>query len=88
MNEVPLEQLLERTIPTMVVSRVTSSADLRTMRAPLGFDYGRFDYRIVEGKVVLYDVNRTQGRSANPKLHTDTVEVLSKELRAILEQFR
>jgi hypothetical protein len=28
-------------------------------RDHLGFDYGRFDYAIVNNEVVLYDVNRT-----------------------------
>ncbi len=34
-------------------------ADLRAIRAQLGFDYGKFDYCVVDGKTVLYDVNRT-----------------------------
>lgn len=33
--------------------------DLRAVRARLGFDFGKFDYGIVDGKTVLYDVNRT-----------------------------
>jgi hypothetical protein len=33
--------------------------ELRRIRADLGFDFGKFDYAIVDGKVVLYDVNRT-----------------------------
>jgi hypothetical protein len=33
--------------------------DLREIRENLGFDYGKFDYGIVNGKTVLYDVNRT-----------------------------
>jgi len=39
--------------------------ELREWRARLGFDYGKFDYGIVDGRVVLYDVNRTPtaGRS-------------------------
>jgi hypothetical protein len=34
-------------------------AQLRTRREQLGFDYGKFDYSLVDGKVVLFDVNRT-----------------------------
>jgi hypothetical protein len=32
---------------------------LREIREELGFDYGKFDYAIVDGEVVLYDANRT-----------------------------
>ena len=34
-------------------------AELREMRNVLGFDFGKFDYAIVDGRVVLYDANRT-----------------------------
>lgn len=33
--------------------------ELRAMRRKLGFDFGKFDYGIVDGRVVLYDANRT-----------------------------
>jgi hypothetical protein len=33
--------------------------ELRQVRRELGFDFGKFDYGIVDGRVVLYDVNRT-----------------------------
>jgi hypothetical protein len=33
--------------------------ELREIRRKLGFDLGKFDYALVEGKVVLYDANRT-----------------------------
>jgi len=33
--------------------------ELREMRKSLGFDFGKFDYAIVDGRVVLYDANRT-----------------------------
>lgn len=33
--------------------------DLRRLRRELGFDFGKFDYGIVDGRVVLYDANRT-----------------------------
>jgi hypothetical protein len=39
-------------------------AELRAARERLGFDYGKFDYAIVDGGVVLYDVNRTPTFSA------------------------
>lgn len=33
--------------------------ELRRMRQRLGFDFGKFDYAIVNDRVVLYDANRT-----------------------------
>jgi hypothetical protein len=33
--------------------------ELRRMRAELGFDFGKFDYAVVDGRVVLYDANKT-----------------------------
>jgi hypothetical protein len=33
--------------------------EMRQMRAELGFDYGKFDYVIVDGRAVLFDANRT-----------------------------
>jgi len=33
--------------------------ELRRIRRNLGFDFGKFDYAIVDGRVVLYDVNPT-----------------------------
>jgi hypothetical protein len=33
--------------------------ELREIRRSLGFDFGKFDYSIVNGRVVLYDRNRT-----------------------------
>lgn len=42
---------------------------LHEKREKLGFDYGKFDFGIVDGEVVLYDVNRTPG---SPRLRTET----------------
>ena len=33
--------------------------ELRQLRTDLGFDFGKFDYAIVDGRPVLYDANRT-----------------------------
>jgi hypothetical protein len=33
--------------------------ELRAVRAELGMDFGKFDYAMVDGKAVLYDVNKT-----------------------------
>jgi hypothetical protein len=58
--------------------------ELRKIRAQLGFDYGKFDYGIVDGEVVLYDVNRTPGSAADPRRHAETIELLSQGLRDAL----
>jgi hypothetical protein len=33
--------------------------ELRQIRRNMGFDYGKFDYALIDGKTVLYDVNWT-----------------------------
>ena len=38
--------------------------ELRAIRRRMGFDYGKFDYVLREGKVVLFDANRTPSYSA------------------------
>jgi hypothetical protein len=40
--------------------------DLRQIRRALGFDYGKFDYALVDGKTVLYDVNWTPTHGGLP----------------------
>ena len=40
---------------------------LRELRKQLGFDYGKFDYVMREGEVVLFDANRTPTASAASK---------------------
>jgi hypothetical protein len=39
--------------------------ELRRLREEFGFDYGKFDFGMVDGKAVLYDANRTPGYLAS-----------------------
>jgi len=41
--------------------------ELRQLRRDLQFDYGKFDYAMVDGRVVLYDANRTPSIGAFPR---------------------
>jgi hypothetical protein len=50
---------------------------LRATRRQLAFAYGKFDYAIVNGEVVLFDVNRT------PAVNPATPE---RDLRLIVQQ--
>jgi hypothetical protein len=59
---------------------------LRDLRAELGFDYGKFDYGLVDGEVVVYDVNRTPGASADARRHTATVDELSQGLLELVRR--
>ena len=36
------------------------------MRRELNFDYGKFDYVIHKGKVILFDINKTTGAGGIP----------------------
>jgi hypothetical protein len=44
---------------------------LREIRTRLGFDYGKFDFGIVDGEVVLYDANRTPTRGRDRAVTPD-----------------
>jgi len=59
--------------------------ELRMIRRQWGFDYGKFDYGIVDGRVILYDANRTPGAAADPQRHAETIDILSEGIRTILE---
>lgn len=62
---------------------------VRETRASLGFDYGKFDFCLHEGKAVLYDVNRTPGfpRSNNePDMVKKNMEWLSGGLDCFFEE--
>jgi hypothetical protein len=54
---------------------------LRARREELGFDYGKFDYAIVDGEFVLYDANRTPSLGAfSREKYMPTIELLSSGL--------
>lgn len=59
---------------------------IREVRANMGFDYGKFDFAMHQGKPVLYDVNRTPG---GPKdaAQSETVERSYRILSAGLNSF-
>jgi hypothetical protein len=59
-------------------------AGLRRIRQAMGFEYGKFDYGIVGGELVLYDVNRTPGADADPRIHDETVDALAPAIRDVL----
>ncbi len=59
----PVVKLTGRIEPTKDVV----PEDLREIRRSLGFDYGKFDYCVVDGKTVLYDVNRTPAASVEAR---------------------
>lgn len=58
---------------------------LRALRDQLGFDYGKFDYGIADGEVVVYDVNRTPGATSQPRRHAEAVSILSEGILDYLE---
>jgi hypothetical protein len=62
----------------------TVPEELHAMRRRLGFDYGKFDYGIVEGRVVLYDANRTPTYSGSL---TPDVRALVADLASGIHSF-
>jgi hypothetical protein len=59
--------------------------ELRQMRQDLAFDFGKFDYAIVNNRVILYDANRTptMGDFSKEKL-LPTIRLLAEGIRAYL----
>ncbi len=59
--------------------------ELRQMRRDMAFDFGKFDYAIVNGRVILYDANRTptMGSLSREKL-LPTIRLLAEGIRAYL----
>jgi hypothetical protein len=61
---------------------------LRETRKRLGFDYGKFDFGLVDGEVVLYDVNRTPGfpRTADESpMIGQAIQMLSRGLDSFVD---
>jgi hypothetical protein len=48
------------------VERVDPHPEIIAMRETLGFDYGKFDYVVIDGRAVLLDVNKTIGWPRGP----------------------
>lgn len=51
------------------VVEMDTPAELATLRKAMRVDYGRFDYAMVDGKPVVYDINRTPTSSAAAVAH-------------------
>lgn len=51
----------KNTLRRIVLADTDVPQSLHECRQRLGFDYGKFDFGIVDGEPVLYDVNRTPG---------------------------
>jgi hypothetical protein len=59
--------------------------DLRVLRRELGFDYGKFDYVLRDGKSILYDANRTPTMGGiSPDLIRERMETLAAGLKDFL----
>lgn len=56
--------------------------ELRAIRRRLGFDYGKFDYAIVDGRVVLYDANRTPTLGGTGSEVSQNIAALADGIRA------
>jgi hypothetical protein len=59
--------------------------ELRKMRREMKFDYGKFDFSIVDGRVVLYDANRTPA-TRNWEATVPVFKQLAKGIEAYLPQ--
>jgi hypothetical protein len=58
---------------------------LRQMRRRMKFDFGKFDYVMVDGRVVLYDANRTPGLiHVTREQYMPRIKVLAEGIHAFL----
>lgn len=60
---------------------------LRAERERLGFDYGKFDFAVIDGETVLYDANRTPSYLwSRPGLMRDAAPAMARGLLAAIAQ--
>ena len=61
--------------------------DLRAMRRELGFDFGKFDYVVRDGRSVLFDANRTPTLGTFPREagYAPKIRRLAEGIRAYLQ---
>lgn len=60
--------------------------DILHRREEEGFDYGKFDYAIVGGRVVLYDANRTPSLGAfSREKYMPTIKLFASGLGDFLD---
>jgi hypothetical protein len=76
------------------IEEVAVHPDLRQIRSQLGFDYGKFDYFVHDGKVVVFDVNKTPGHTAGhaggryEQLYGRMVSYLAEGIGSVLDGSR
>jgi hypothetical protein len=59
--------------------------ELRQLRRQLHFDFGKFDYALVDGRVVLYDANRTPGLiNLTPDQYMPRIHLLAQGIHSFL----
>ena len=75
---------LANTVKRVFIEEVPE--DLRALRHELGFDFGKFDYVVVDGKSVLFDANPTPmlGSGAREPILMQSVVSLADGLDSIL----
>lgn len=61
--------------------------ELRAIRARMNFDYGKFDYVMVDGRIVLFDANKTVGSVVANGALADRIRALNGSLADGVESF-
>ena len=68
------------------VEDFSPSPAILAVRDKLGFDYAKLDYVMIEGEVVLLDVNRTPGMNADREELERQGAILAPGLTSLLEK--
>ncbi|MHC4955395.1 MAG: hypothetical protein ACYTGZ_16200 [Planctomycetota bacterium] len=61
--------------------------ELRAVREELGFDFGKFDHVVVDGKIHLLDINRTPTYARRHQIRARQTELTELFARGLLDSF-
>jgi hypothetical protein len=60
--------------------------EVRALRSAMGLDFGKIDFGIVEGKTVIYDVNKTPTQAKVTERSRPVLEAMAVAVEAFLER--
>jgi hypothetical protein len=64
--------------------RLEVPEELRKFRENMGFDYGRFDYVVHDGKIILLDINKTLGGADHLEAYKKELDYLAEGIKTFL----
>lgn len=74
----PIVKFSNRVTPE---ERVPVPEELTALRRRLGFDYGRFDYVVRDGRPIVFDINKTVGGYHNCAAYAAELDMLAEGIK-------